>query len=105
MSKVITDEELADMIKRIVGQKLICEQQTYLRFLEELAAVVGDYMGAAAGMAVPPDYPPEEADDLEDLPLGYTVFFDVTECTPDDGGVFKDYDETVIWKNGEELQR
>lgn len=93
MAKTLTDKEMCDIIHRTIHDpEILGEQRTYCRFLEDLAQLICSYFGGTPGNLGLPDY---------DLPH-YTVGFHVNECVPTDGGVFKDYDTDVTWKDGEE---
>lgn len=92
MAKILKDTEVLDIVKRIIeGTDIIEDAETYISFLEEVGELVGDYCGAEAGSA-----------GFEDK--DYYVAFRLTDSTPEDGGVFKDYDTDVTWKDGVETQ-
>ena len=91
MSKIITDKEMGEIISRIAGSE-IDDKDTYIKFLNDVASVITNYFGGTHGKAT-------HSDDG----LGYTVAFDVNECVPDDGGIFKDYDPDIKWKDNKEV--
>jgi sugar-specific transcriptional regulator TrmB len=90
MAKIITDKEMAEIITRAVNEDLIDDAEQYHNFLDDLAKVIGDHFGAYPGIS-------EHTHDL-----GYSVAFRVSHSTPEDGGVFADYDKDVTWKDGKE---
>jgi len=92
MAKVLTDKEMIDIIIRAPQE--IDYQDSYLHFLECLAELITTHFG---GDYSPGDY--EKSDGLD-----YIVCFNVNECVPDDGGVFKKYNTDVTWKDGIETQ-
>ena len=96
MAKILTDEEMGEIIHRATHDredKIICEQKAYCRFLEDLATLICDHFGGTHGIVGFPDHN-----------LGYTIAFRVNNCVPSDGGVFKDYDKDVTWQDGVETQ-
>jgi len=84
MAKILKDTEMLEIITKTVKENLIDDGGQYCNFLEELAGVVADHFGAEAGDA-----------GIEDGE--YYIAFHPTECLPDGGGVFKDYDKDVEW--------
>ena len=94
MPKVLTDKELADIVCRATrDESVICCADSYAHFLEDLAQLVCDHFGGERGGVGEPDGV-----------LTWTVGVHINECVPSDGGVFKDYDTDVIWKDGKEEQ-
>jgi len=94
MSKIITDKEMGDIIHKAThDREIIDDQDSYLHFLFSLAELITDHFGGTHGKA-------SYADDG----LGYAVAFNVNECVPTDGGIFKDYDTDVTWKDNKEEQ-
>lgn len=92
MAKILTDEEMGLIIhKATTDKEIIDDADTYSQFLKELGDLICCYFGAERGAVGMPD-----AD------LGWTVGFEINENVPADGGVFKDYDTDVTWKDGEE---
>lgn len=91
MSKILTAAEMADIISKEVKTGSLKDRTP--EFVTKLAGLIGEFFGGD----------PSEADYLDDE-LGYTVSFRIDERVPADGGVFKDFDTDVTWKNGEEFQ-
>ena len=91
MAKIITDKELLEIVSKAINEDLIDDADTYLRFLKDMTGVVADYFGGKAGEC-----------GMEDGECHCAVH--LSEEVPDDGGVYKDYDKDVIWKNGEEKE-
>ena len=94
MSKVLTDEEMGQIIWDATHDKegkIIGEQRPYCHFLEDLGDLICTHFGGERGVVSIPD-----------AALGYTVCFHMNESVPMDGGVFKDYDTDVTWEDGEE---
>lgn len=93
MSKVLTDKELGEIIwKATHDPELIDCQDSYIHFLEDLGDLICTHFGGIRGLIGVPD----------DIMNDYTVMFHNNECTPSDGGVFKDYDTAVTWEDGKE---
>lgn len=95
MAKILTDIEMAEIIDKIVNDAdnpVIVDQDVYFRFLNDLAELITDYCGGDHGT---PSY------DASDK-LGNTVAFHINDSVPSDGGIYKDYDQDVTWKDGEE---
>ena len=90
MAKILTDKEMAKIILDAVDLSTIDDRDQYLAFLEDIADVICKHFGADRSRA-------ELTADL-----GYNVAFNINENTPDDGGVFDDYDTDVTWRNGKE---
>ena len=96
MAKILTDKEMGKIIHDTCNKPEIIEcQDSYMHFLEDIAGLIADHFG---GIATEPSY------DATDN-LGYTVAFNVNECVPTDGGVFKEFDADVIWKDGVEIEK
>ena len=94
MAKILTDEELGQIIFDAThNSEVIDDGDAYSHFLEDLGELVANHFGGTRGSIGMPDFD-----------LGWTIAFDINECVPSDGGVFKDYDQGVIWKDGEETQ-
>lgn len=93
MAKILTDEEMADIIYRAVHNEEIDCDDAYQHFLEELGNLIADHFGGERGSV------------SHDDDVGYTCAFRINECVPDDGGVFKRYDTDVIWKDGVESEK
>lgn len=88
MAKVLTDLEMIDIVKRAPNE-IDCAD-AYRHFLEDLTELIINHFGADVG----------EVCYRGDDDLGWTCSFHINECVPGDGGVFKDYDTDVTWKNG-----
>lgn len=94
MSKILTGREMGDIIHKATHDPaIIDDQDQYLRFLTDLAELITDHFGGAHG---------EATHTHAYNSIGYAVAFDVNECVPDDGGIFKDYDTDVTWKDNKE---
>jgi hypothetical protein len=95
MAKIITDKEMVEIIEKVIAdENVFGDQNIYKRFLYDLAELITNYCGGDHGE---PDY--DAADEL-----GYIVPFRIDDRIPEDGGVFKDYDTDVTWKDGKEDQ-
>ena len=89
MAKILEDKEMASIIRRAIhGDEIDC-QDAYEHFLEDLSTLITKHFGGEAGK---PDFNEEI----------FTVAFHVDENVPADGGVYKNYDTDVTWKNGVE---
>jgi len=96
MSKVITDKEIAQMVRSIFEDPdaHFGDQTVYHRFVEKQAELITEFCGGEV-VTISRD----EGDDL-----GLCVHFGPNDSLPADGGIFKDYDKDVTWKNGKETQ-
>ena len=93
MSKVLTDKELAEIVTRLVGDDGHDEFDAYEKFLGDLAELVTNHCG---GYHFTTQFDPNDD-------LGWTVSIKPDENVPEDGGIYKDYDPDVTWKDGQEL--
>ena len=94
MAKILTDEEMAQIIYGVIhGEIIIEDANAYSHFLKDLAELICSHFGGKHGAVGMPDGN-----------LGWTVGFHIDESVPADGGVFKNYDTDVVWKDGEEYQ-
>jgi len=88
MSKVLSDKELGDIIYKAVNDYyLIDDADSYRHFLEDLAVLVTDHFGGDVSMV------DVGADD------GWYVNIHHNECVPEDGGVYRDYDQDMSIEN------
>ena len=81
---------MAEIIRQGCSGEIDCAD-AYHYFLEDLGTLIADHFGGDRGAV---SFDPVD---------GWMVAFDINECVPPDGGVYKSYDPDVIWKNGEEL--
>ena len=95
MTKILTDEELGQIIYDATRDNsgLIDCADAYEHFLEDLGDLIANHFGGTRGGVGRPNFD-----------LGWTVAFNINDCVPSDGGVFKDYDQGITWKDGEETQ-
>ena len=94
MAKILTDEEMGEIIYNAThAPGLIDDADAYEHFLEGLADLICDNFGGDCGRTHRPDHD-----------LGWTVGFYVNDSVPTDGGIFKNYDTDVTWKDGEEIE-
>ena len=95
MAKILKDAEMGRIIHDATHDNgIIGDADAYAHFLEDLGELMGAHFGGDRGAVSAPDFAGDG--------LGWTCGFHANECVPDDGGVFKDYDTDVIWKNGKE---
>lgn len=85
MSKVLTDLELSDIVKRIVTQRVMGERGRYIRFVEELATLITKYCGGDVITT---------SDDVDDG-LGVRVHIWGNDAVPPDDGIYAMYDTDV----------
>jgi hypothetical protein len=92
MAKVLTDRELVKVIQRMIENRdIYCDNpKTHAWFLEKLGEVVGDHLGAECVGVDAPDLPARTTEEGH-----WAILFRPTESTPDDGGLFRDYDPDV----------
>ena len=95
MAKILTDEELGQIIYDATRDNsgIVDCADAYEHFLEDLGNLICNHFGGNRG-----------AVGIPDPVLGWTVGFEINENVPADGGVFKDYDTDITWKDGEETQ-
>jgi hypothetical protein len=92
MAKIITDVELAKIVRRVVLEKTgLKDGASYGQFLEALGTLVAEYCGGQRGQVV-----------ACDETLGWTCAFHIDPSVLADGGVYRFYDVDVTWKNGVE---
>ena len=86
MAKILTDMEMADIVRRAVEDKTLIEDaDSYRHFLEDLGELICTHFGGERGTVSGPDYPREQ--------LGRACVFRI-----------KDYDTDVVWQHGKEVQ-
>lgn len=95
MSKLLTDREMIDIIRRAPTE--IDDQDSYLCFLDGLADLISDHFG---GTHTSSGY---DEDMQQEEGTGYACWFLVDDTVPADGGIYKDYDTDVTWKDSKEL--
>ena len=102
MSKVLTDKEMADIVRRAVDDDSLIEcEDSYLHFLEDLAQLIASHFGGEAGTATTMGVAHDDPNGHDGIM--YTVAFQVNESVPPDGGVYRDYDKDVTWEDGREV--
>ena len=104
MAKTLADTEMAEIIHRAVHDpNIIDDFDQYKRFLFGLADFITDHFGGVTGNVGGPDFydrgTPEYDTDAE---LGWTCGFHVNDSVPSDGGIYIEYDPSILWINGEE---
>ena len=96
MAKILTDKELGDIIYKATHDSAVIDDgDSYEHFLEDLGNLIADHFGGQRGTV---DVDPDDE-------LGFTVAFHMDVCVPSDGGIYKDYDTDVIWKDGVETKQ
>jgi hypothetical protein len=91
MAKILTASEMAEIVQRAAtGDGIDCSD-AYQHFLEDLGTLIADHFGGERGTVAP----------LPDS-REWSCAFHINECVPDDGGVYKNYDADVTWKDGAE---
>lgn len=98
MAKILTDKELGEIIyKATHDPAMIDDEDSYVYFLEDLGDVIAKHFGGIRSSVT-------AASDSND-DLGFTAAFHVDECVPSDGGIYKDYDTDITWKDGVETEK
>lgn len=93
MAKILTDKELGDIIYKATHDAgLIDDGDSYQYFLEDLGNLIANHFGGTRRTV--------DEEDGE-----YLIAFHVDECVPADGGIYKDYDTDVTWKDGVEDEK
>jgi hypothetical protein len=89
MSKVLTANEILKAIN-ILNDDIDC-QDHYEHFIEDLSKLLAKHAGG-------------EFSQVTDQEFGEGMFitFNVNELVPADGGVYKNFDTDVTWKDGVE---
>lgn len=91
MAKVLADDELGMIVMNAVRDNSIIDcADAYEHFLEDLADLICNHFGGTRGSTTQPDC---------NIPV-WTVAIHVDENVPEDGGIYKDFDTDVTWKNG-----
>jgi hypothetical protein len=90
MAKILTDDELLEIITKTVKGAEIDDRDQHRRFLEDLARVVTAHFGGDPGSVRGPEYP-----------LSWTVAIHWNDSVPEDGGVYRDYDLDADWPDHE----
>jgi hypothetical protein len=90
MSKVLTANEVLKAIN-ILNDDIDCKDH-YEHFVEDLAKLLAKHAGG-------------EFSQVTDQEFGEGMFvtFLVNELVPADGGVYKNFDTDVTWKDGKEI--
>ena len=95
MAKTLTDKEMGRIVHNATHHSDVINcADAYEHFLEDLGELICTHFGGDRGKVGRPEND-----------LGWTCGFHINECVPSDGGVFKDCDKDVLWKDGEEEQR
>ena len=94
MAKILTDAELKDIIRRAVDDAEIDCSDAYTYFLEDLGDLIAKHFGGTRGNV-------EYNEAIENNGV-YTIAFHLNECVPADGGIYKQYDTDVTWKDNRE---
>jgi len=93
MAKILTDKELGEIIFKATHDTSIIEcADAYKYFIEDLADLICNHFGGVRGDVQEPE-----------TEISWTVPICINELVPDDGGVFKEYDTDVSWKDGKEI--
>lgn len=96
MAKILTDEEMGQIVFDATHKRSEIDCSTaYEHFLADLGALIVSHFGGRQGQICSPD-----GDGL-----GWTCGFHINDCVPSDGGVYRSYDQDVIWLNGREAQQ
>jgi hypothetical protein len=95
MAKILTDKEMGQIVFDATHRNDVIEcADAYQHFLEDLGELIAAHFGGTRGGISLPD-----GDGL-----GWTCGFHINECVLSNGGVFRDYDRDVVWKDGLEEQ-
>lgn len=93
MAKILTDVEMSDIVVNACTKPEIVDcADSYKHFLEDLAILITNHFGGDVGNV---NYDPTDT-------LGWICSFYANETLPNNGGIFKNYDTDVVWKNGKE---
>lgn len=93
MSKVLTDKEALDIIRRAIEENEIDDADQYEYFMEGLGKLIAEHFGGEFVTVSTPLL--DEKDDTDSSSDRYCLHFEWNECVPDGGGVYKDYDTDV----------
>ncbi len=85
MRKLITDQELLQILHMVINERVIDDRLVYAYFLMSLASLIADYCGGEAISVSPP---------AEDG-LPWKVTYQWNENLPEDGGVFANFDTDI----------
>lgn len=95
MSKVLKITEVIQALADL--EKDIDDKDQYLTFGRALADVLTEHAGGIVCF--------HSGDDDEGDDLGLCFHFDIDEKVPADGGVYKNYDTDIVWKDGFDLDQ
>lgn len=89
MAKILTDKEMFEIINN--APKNIGDSDCYLSFLEIIAEVISNFFGGTPGKI-----------EFNQETKEFMCAFHLNKNVPKNGGVFKNYDTDIFWKNGKE---
>lgn len=89
MSKVLTAKEVMQAVNTLEND-IDC-LDAYEHFIEDLAKLLAEHAGGEFSQVTD-----------EEFGEGMFITFNVNELVPADGGVYKDFDTDVTWKDGVE---
>jgi hypothetical protein len=92
MPKILTDKDLLDIVRRAVDENEIDDGDSYMEFLEELAKLIANHFGGDVHSV-----------NFSENSDRYEIAFLPNECLPEEGGVFEKYDQSVMWRDGKEM--
>ena len=100
MAKIITGVELGKIVNTLLTDPgAIDDDEQYSRFMTDVAKLVCEQAGGRVKSSV---FWGGDDDKILD-PNNWMIGIHADENLPDDGGIWKDYDTDVTFKNGEEL--
>jgi len=91
MAKEIQDYNLIKIVRNSINTDLIDDADQYKNFLKDISNVICDHFGG------------EFVKVKETHDGGYSVLIKANDSLPDDGGVFADFDKSVVWIEGKEV--
>jgi len=91
MAKELSDKDLLSIVGKTIINDEIDDSDTYLNFLEDMAILITKYFG---GDVISVKYTKES---------GYIIYIGVNDSLPEDGGIFAQFDQSVVWKDGKEF--
>ncbi len=89
MAKILSDREMFQIVNTVINKDEIGDEIQYSDFMRGLGELITKHFG---GEVKNSDYEGGE----------YYIAVHINDEVPADGGIYKDYDKDVTWKDGEE---
>jgi hypothetical protein len=91
MSKKLSIPDLTKIVTDLLESDIVDDRDDYRRIVSSISNVIIDYCGGSLKKIT------------EDKCEEWYVEIDINHDVPDDGGVYKDYDNSKKWEKGHEI--